>query len=395
MKSEVKKQPVFQFIKYSVLALIPVLSIYKGVWFIELGSLILLVIMVADIIRQKGNIEVNKRLLIVLSALVCLNITTGFIHMSTIDITGTMNNSIDLALKAVIFAYYIKKSTAEADVFFKYISAVAIAASIFIIVQYILYTRGIIVIGYFRNLVRESLRASYVTIPIMYGRPNSIFLEPAHYSTYVLPVFALSLFRKKFIPALVMIAGIIVSTSTTGIAAAIIIAVVYTVRHNNIPTILKWTIFIAGVTVLAMNISAFTDVSVFEKLRFSSMKDNIRVFGAFQYFKHYGPIDVLFGAGHNRLAEFVRAISSTKVDNGANALIFSFLGFGIVGGFLWNGYLASLFKLSRNKMLFLIFVMIYVTDQIIFNRNLFYLLLLIFVFSNEEHGAPVLKDGET
>ncbi|UOO37044.1 hypothetical protein IZU99_07140 [Oscillospiraceae bacterium CM] len=374
----------FELFKYGVLALMPILGAYKGILVFNLGTVLLLFVLVVDVLVKRGRVLLNLKLLLVIVTLAVLNIVTGLLHMRTLPLTGVMNNSLDMLVTAILCAYFIHSEIVDRDVFYRFLQVVALACAAFLCVQYFLYTRGIILTGLVVPAIEPSLLEAYPSIAITYGRPNSVFLEPAYFAIYVLPVYALSLNRKKYLTAIFLLVTLYLSTSTTGVAAAIVISLIFIVRKKEIPIIVKWVLFLIGLAVLVMNVSAFADVKVFEKLRFSNLKDNIRVFGSLQYFRYFGVKEILFGAGLNQLAGYVKSVSTEIIGNGTNALFFSFFSFGVVGGLLWNTYLASLFKVSRNKVLFLVLILIYLTDQILFNRHLFYLLLLLFVFADRE-----------
>lgn len=396
MNSQSIANRTFEFVKYSLLALYPILSIYNSMLIFDLGTLLLFVFMIIEIATNKGNFEINATLFVVFAILAALNIITGFIHMDIISIKGCVSNSLQLLINAIIYAYYIKKAIVKMDVFYEYLRVVALISSLFLFLQFILYLKSIVLYGFIPFLhVSEDALAVVKNASVSYGRPNSFFAEPAHFSIYVLPVYAISLFRKKYITSVILLLALILSTSTTGIIAAVMVAGFYIIKEKRIPVMIKWILFLAVLMIVFKYIPLLKESGVLEKMSFISIKSNIRVLGTFIYFKHFNIIEIIFGVGLNQLSAYMSYFVATSVTNYANSFFFSFFSFGLIGGTIWTGYIIKLNNLSRNKVLYLIFILICLTDQILFNRNLFYLLLLLFVFSDKEHELLQIKQQKS
>ena len=374
---------IFEFFKYGFLALMPILSIYNGISFINLGSLLLLGIMITEIIIKKGSFDINANLFIIIVFLAVLNIVIGFIHMNVISLTGYLHNSIAMFLVAVICAYFVKNTIVKKEVFYQYIKIIALASSFFLFVQYYFYSKGIVLYG-FLPFAGIDLLKDYASISISYGRPNSFFLEPAHFAIYVLPVYAISLFKHQYITSIILLLALILSTSSTGIITVITVTLIFIAKEKRIPVIFKWIFVLAGLIVVLKFIPLTYQSIIFRKISFASLKQNIRLFGAFEFFKYFTVKELLLGVGVNQISSYMTIIANLNVSNYSNAFFFSFLSFGILGGTIWTSYIISLYNLSRNKMLYIVFILIYFTDQILFNRNLVYLLLILFVFSDNE-----------
>ena len=114
------------------------------------------------------------------------------------------------------------------------------------------------------------------------------------------------------------------------------------------------------------------------------MKSNVRVFGTLVYFKYFSVKEIFFGVGLNRFSNFLSRFISGGVFNYASAVFYAFFSFGIIGGSILTYYVIRLHRLSKFKMIYLCFIIVYVTDQILFNRNFLYLVLLLYVFSERE-----------
>ncbi len=391
MEAHTRVYKIFEFFKYACLALMPILSIYNGVLFVNLGTLLLLIIIMIEIIYKRGNFDINVNLFIIIMFLAVLNIITGLIHMDVLGFTGYLNNSAQLVIVAVICAYFVKSTIVKKDIFYRYIKIIALISSFFLFVQYYLYSKGIVLYGFLPFIGIDSLK-DYVNISISYGRPNSFFLEPAHFAIYVLPVYALSLFKKQYITSIILLLALILSTSSTGIVTAIIVTVIFVAKGKKIPVIIKWIFALVGLIVILQSIPLINESSFFQKISFVGLKENIRVFGTLGYFKYLNVKELLLGVGINQISQYMKIFVDLNVANYSNSFFFSFLSFGVLGGIIWNSYIIRLWNLSKSKILYIVFILIYFSDQILFNRNVVYLLLILFIFSDREDDLMQIPD---
>ncbi|GEM_PF-1637574 len=370
----------FKFLKYSILALMPILNIYDGISFIGLGTLLLLGIMIVDIFIRRGCFDINTNLLIIMLFFTVLNLAIGITNANVISITGYLHNSIQLGITAVICAYFVKSTIVNMGIFYKYLKVIALVSSLFLFVQFYFYMKGIIVYGFIPYMSMDSIKG--IITSISYGRPNSFFLEPAHFAIYVLPVYAISLYKKDYIISIILLLALIFSTSSTGIVIGIIVTIIFIVKKDTIPIIIKWILLLIGIMVIVLFIPFIAQSSILKKISFISLIENIRVFGTLKYFKYFNAKELLTGVGINQISSYLKIYANVNVTNYANAIFFSFLSFGVLGGTVWTTYVVSLFKLNKNKILYLVFILVCFSDQILFNRNLIYLLLILHIFSN-------------
>lgn len=398
MKETKRLYNVFEFFKYCALALIPILGIYTGFQIISLGFAILLVLMILEIMINRGRFEINKELLIIMAIMTGLNIIIGVINMSIGNIKVTMNitylvDSFSMLVVTVICGYFVKSSVVDKDRFFKYLCVVGVLSTVFIFIQYILYLFGIIIHGFIPGLtVDKAVGVSYTGDSILNGRPTSFFAEPAHYATFIMPIYALALFRRKFFLSALFLAGLFVSTSSTGLLGALVVTGIFIASEKKIPIIIKWIFAIIGVMLLIQFLPTINKSGIFEKMKLFNLTSNTRVFGMLEYFRYFGPVEAIFGVGLNQIANYMTMFTTEDVSNYANALFFSFFCFGLLGGTFWSAYVFRLHRLSRNKILFIVFLIIYLSDEILFNRNLVYLLLLMYVFSDKDEAMGRLPE---
>ncbi len=391
MEEIAQEHRVFDFLKYGALALLPILNIYKGISFINLGFCVLLLLMLVEVTLNRGHFEINVKILLILSVMIVLNILTGFIHMNYIDIKVTMNNTMNMIVFMIVSTYYVKDNVVDKERFYKFLCVIGVLCSLFVFVQYLMYLRGSVIYG-----IISWLPSDYsVTDPagggsISYGRPPSFFTEPAHFAIFILPVYAITLNRRKFWLSFIFIVALVLSTSSTGMMGAIIVTGIFVANEPRIPLIIKWILMLIGVVLFIQFLPTISESGIFEKVKFVNLKSNDRIFGTLEYFKYFGTKELLFGLGLNQLSEYVRLMSSRDINNYASALFYSFFSFGVLGGSVWTWFIWQLHRLSKKKVLFIVFLVAYLTDQILFNRNLFYLLLVLHVFSDKDE-KPVEK----
>ena len=382
MKEISREHRLFDFFKYTALALSPILNMYTGAAQINLGFIVLLLLMLVEILLKRGRFDVNPEMFVIFSVMIVLNIVTGLIHMPDLGIEATMNNTYSVIVMAVVSTYFVRRGVVDRDRFYKYLRVIGLICSVFVFIQAFLYLFGIVLYGFIPGLPVDPALATETAIS--WGRPTSLFAEPAHFAIFILPVYAMSLFRRRFFVSAVFLLALILSTSSTGMMGAIAVTGLFIVREPKIPLIIKWILSLAGIVLLIQYLPVISESGVFEKLKFVNLKTNVRVFGMLEYFRYYGAKELLFGVGLNQLSAYIQLMSSREIDNYASALFFTFFSFGILGGSVWTYFVWRLHRLSRRKILFIIFLIVYLTDQILFNRNLFYLLLIMYAFSDKD-----------
>lgn len=381
MKETSKLAAVLDGAKYCALALMTILNIYSGVLIINLGFVVLLVLMLAEILLNKGQFFINREFLIIMALILLLNIVTGFLHMRDISIKTVMNNSASILMTTVVGAYYIKSSVVNKDKFFKLLCVIGVLCTVFIFYQYVMYLGGTTVYGYIPGLtVDPAVVDDPLNVSISWGRPTSFFTEPAHYAIFILPIYTLTLYRRKFLLSALFVAGLIISTSSTGLMGILVITGIFIIRERKIPLVIKWIFAIIGVVIVLQLLPTIDQSGILEKVKFVNLASNVRVFGTLQYFNYFGVKELFFGVGLNQLANYMKQFTREDISNYASAVVFAFFSFGILGGALWSYYMVRLFRLSTYKLLYVLLLLVSLTDQILFNRNLVYLLLMLHVF---------------
>ena len=101
----------------------------------------------------------------------------------------------------------------------------------------------------------------------------------------------------------------------------------------------------------------------FNKLNFSSLIENQRVFGTFGLFKYLSIPDWFFGVGINRMVEFLSGHNVLQTSNYANSLVFLVFSFGIVGALTWSVLCVIMYKrIDANYKVMLVYFTIYFSE---------------------------------
>ncbi|WP_298067379.1 hypothetical protein [uncultured Cetobacterium sp.] len=368
--------------KYLLLAIFPILNIYDGINPFNLGTILLILVVLLEITIKK-NFQINLKIGVTMFLLIMINIYTGII--SNINIERTINNTIGGMISFGVLGTFLlnvdKKSKLK---IFQYIKIVSLISTVYIFLQFLFFKmNGVILKG---NIVFLNYSEEGYFKSIEWGRPTSFFVEPAHYVIYTAPIYLILIVNKKFFLASILGLGLIISTSSTGIFLAIILPGVLFLKKN-LKNKIKFIILIVASVYLFYLIDSHLFFKTFKKFQFNMLKDNIRISGGVEIFKYLDFSKLLFGIGLNQLSDFAKQ-KGVLISNYSNTFLYTVISFGITGILIWNIYLYNLYRnLSKKyKLIFLILIFIQLSDQIIFNQNLFYLLLIISICSKISKG---------
>jgi len=370
------------YFEYVLISLFPILALYDCLPAISIGQLILLIMIIIRILKHKLYSKINFKILTVMLMLMIINLFVGISRYP--DLTNTINNTVAMLIFTFLACFICSSSYLDKEKLYKIAKLIGIVTTLFLFYQFISYY-------FFDTVVKGDIKflnpIEKEFISIEYGRPTSFFFEPAHYAIYVAPIYAVSLVKRETFFSLLLLLGMILSTSSTGlvIALAIPILIFFNPSKN---TFAKRLIILITIIIISM-VLAYTfnfSATPFEKISIANLRENVRVFGTIDYFNFFDTKEWLFGVGINRLKEFILINHGLHVANYANSYLFSIFSFGLIGGVIWILYNIALYKnvLLEYKSLYYILIMISISDQILFNRNLFYLLIWIHMFSEKD-----------
>ncbi|WP_341961926.1 hypothetical protein NM897_02160 [Planococcus maritimus] len=363
-------------LKYIAIILFPVLDLYEIFTNLSLGFMILATLVCVEIVKNPKYTNMNFKLLVVMIILIIMNILVGAMNYS--NFTSTLNNSLEILMFTFLAIFLCVPGKVMGEKLYYYGKIFGIIFTFFLYYQFSSYNfldaivSGQLPIGTTNN---EGFKS------IEWGRPNSVFFEPAHYAIYISPIYAVSLIKKEYLISSIFLIGLILSTSSTGIIVSIIVPLILFFNSKKKTFIRNFFIIISGLTILFILSSNFYD-NFLDKISLDNLVNNIRFLGPVKYFSTFDISEIFFGIGFNRLSEFAE-LKGFFAMNYANAFLYSFISFGFLGGIIWLLYIINLFSglVKEYRILFLIIVFVLLSDQILFNRNLLYLLVWIYAFS--------------
>ena len=237
---------------YSIfLALFPIISIYGfGVKGITLGDFFLIAFSIVAFLKydfdrlEKKNISVLLFIIYIISVGLFMGVVAEKVQFSKILI-----RTIRLSFYLLIIIFMSKRFL-DVEIFKKSIIIVSILATIYILIQYVLYYGfGIILNGHVSFVpvyVDEYSQINYEEFYNLMYRPPSFFLEPAHCARYLVVGLIILLFETKKqykIMAFFVSVGIILTTSGQGLACLILIWTLYIIyalfisTYKNVKTV--------------------------------------------------------------------------------------------------------------------------------------------------------------
>lgn len=392
MNEPVKFQLSSHYYLYILIALFPILSLYELLPpLISLGYGVLLYIVAITIIRNRLSSKINFHLLITMSSLLVINLIVGIAWYT--NIANTINNTAGMMVFSLLAIFMCTIDYLDKEALYKACKLVGTFATIFLFYQFIAYyLLGQVVYG---SLPLLTINSEIGFRSIEWGRPTSFFYEPAHYVIYIAPVYVMSMIKKEYRFSLLFMLGLLLSTSSTGLIMALFLPVFIFMTGTQKALLRNISLVVLGLIVLIFISDNFYDM-LFTKISPEGLMKDIRVFGSLEYFKYLKEQEWLFGVGFNRLSEFMMHQSYSAVKNYANAYLFAFLSFGVVGGLIWIGYNLSLyFRIAPGcKIMFVILVLISMSDQILFGRNLLYLLIWVYAVSSHtlDSTEPLIQE---
>lgn len=370
--------------KYIVIALLPILSLYVFIPLLNIGYFLLLTVIFLEMFRRKFNININFNILIVMSTLLIINLIVGVSKYS--DSTNTINNTAGIAVFTLLAVIILNPQRLNKDKLYAACKIVGVIATIFSIYQfYMYYFKGTVVMGNIPFLKIENAHFQ----SIQYGRPTSFFYEPAHYAIYIAPIYAMSLIKKEYKYSALFLIGLIVSTSSTGVIVSMVVPLIVFLNIRKVSRFKYFFILVTTIFLLRLVGENFYG-KFFDKISIEGFTSSLRVFGTLDYFRYFNYNEWFVGVGFNRLEEFAY-IKGFFAYNYANTFIYLILCFGIMGALVWLGYIISLYKkvVSSFNVIYFVFIIISFSDQILFNRNLLYLLIWVYAVTKMRDDTGV------
>lgn len=366
-----KRKLIVCTINAVLLVLYPVLDIYLF-WNLPIGiGSVLLIITGLISIFFVGPILDNKNTIYWILSLMGVSLLTLMVQMHEIWFSSELwwHNTVVTAY--ILFIIYSSGSRINIGVFFKFGLVFAVVASVVCIYQRLM----LIFTGSFDLFYLQGLRMIKDVGRITLLRPSAFFTEPAHLCIFIVPMMHYAMLNKRLVSAIIIAIGTLASGSTTGflLLGVLLTVFVFTNAKGKIKFFYVLAFFVAAFLVAKYFPTLFEDN--IEKINETNMDSNIRLLGGALVWRFFEFKDYLFGIGLNQLESFA-ATYGYFTKNYSAAIIFVVTSFGLFGLAVTVYYIVSLFKKKQADYgSILIFLGIFFSDQILFNRHLVYLLV--------------------
>ena len=243
----------------------------------------------------------------------------------------------------------------------------------------------------------------------VYGRPHSIFMEPAAYSTWILPLLCMSLSKRDNIWAIIISLTVLLSTSSTGIIMVGIAWLYFSLFGVGENGKRSNSVILISILIIGIGIFSNTDLfsAAFQKLTnisLSNTSNNVRLMLGFMLFAGLPFVYKITGIPYLSVESYMR---SGKVNLGAYGLSLnvSYLGFvnalgnclltyGVLGAFFYVRNFWRLFLESdRAGKCYVILCFASIFGQSVFWNSLFVTQFAVMLSNAEEPECKIFTFG--
>lgn len=381
-KLHLPKFSVFEECKYLFIALYPILGIYKGISGLSIGTIILTLLVVVECVLKR-RISFNRQLIILMSVFVGINFINLLFsdQLRYIEANVLINNTISMLFFAFITSYYCNNINIE-----KLYNSCKIILAInvlFLIIQLTnYYAFGYVISGKLVGLeVDQNVGRSTAE---GLGRMFAFFPEPSHMAIFSLPLLAMSLLKKNYITVVLSILAILLSTSSLGLLGIAVIILTSKIWKRKTVTIL--VAFICLTTFLIMP-DYLMQHFILDKINQININQDIRLAYYLSLIKYFDVKSYILGIGINQISNYFSYLG-IDVYNYSNAFLYCFFSFGLIGLAAIVSFIIYVFYNTNKNYYQLIYILLIVlaTDQVLFNRNLSYILFYILPIAKKREG---------
>lgn len=358
-----------------LMALYPVLDIYFFQSLpIGVGSILLLMSGFLSVFITKPKIVTKDAALWIIS-LIAISLFTYFLQVSETWFSSLLYWHNIIVTAYIVFIIITSGCRINIQVFFKACVIIGAIASIICVFQrFTLLTTGAFDMFYIPGLnLGEEVGEQVLTLK----RPAAFFTEPAHLCIYIVPMFYYSLINYRIILTIVFAAGILASGSTTGFLLLGLLLFLFALSKGSKKRKVLYAILFIVAALVVIEYAPSVIQDNLDKFNETDASESIRLFGGALFWRFFSMTDVIFGIGLNQLENFAMSFS-LLAKNYSGALIYTFTCYGLfgLGATIW--FIVSLFKKAdANYGSLIIFLGVFCTDQILFNRNLVFLLIFV------------------
>ena len=293
------------------------------------------------------------------------------------------------------------------ELFFKYILIIAKIATIFLLVQFLMMVIGIPAWdGQLPLPLSKTDGWAQLTDITGSIRVHSFFQEPSYYVMYIMPVLAYCFKIKDIKTTLLLIFGILLSTSSMGIAGIGIIILMWLffekrkeIRINHV--IVFVLIFVLGVGLFMYAYNKYPQVRFSTEYMISKLLNTrndlnkaymgstkIRLLGNIDLFSGFTVFHKLFGLGINQYP-----LVYPNVIPYSNSMVTFLLNGGLVVVITYMLYEAKMILRCKgfNMIYAVLFTYVMFTDLCIFTWYAFYLIFWAMLFQDTEYFKQYIK----
>lgn len=316
-------------------------------------------------------------------SMVCALLSIIAVVLTVLTVEGFQLNPIHYSLRLfkimVMVAGIVITAPKIFDVQYgrKIYTYIVLSATLFLLVQYFLYmitdkcmylllpnvtlnyNGGINSSEFVNENINKIIRGYYY-------RPASIFIEPAHFSLYVVPWLALEVLDPilkggKWL-AIIVTAGALLTTSSIGLAGCIIVWGMYGIRYireleYDRNKRLLFPFALIALLIFVVLISKDQGILTTIRIKLDSAKNlnqssslTLRLLRGAYFYDAIGLLQKIFGVGYGNLSEYYYA-TGIKLPYDQELLTVSYMSglftilnsFGIVGAFLFFRWFFSMF----------------------------------------------------
>lgn len=373
----------FEIILSVIVAIFPALAIYNFLPGTNLAFFLLLIVCIPLLIFRE-KLDYNYDEVVFLFCIVLVSVLSCLLHLMLgvvwFDFALFFHNMYSIFICLLPLCFVTKNL--DVNIFVRTVLVFGVVSSIVLIWQWFSY--------FFSGSFQADVFLPWFEIKrdlesFSQYRPSAFFTEPAHFAIYMLPAFQIALLYRFKVLSYLFAVSILCSGSSTGV---VLLSVLLTYHVYMIGSQKRYAAVVAFVVVVVSYFIVdvvFPNVlyNNFEKL--SSVRDGSssgRLFGPLMYIPLLQMYEHVFGITLNQLSNFLMVEGnfgpSESLKNYANALIYMYISYGLIGFVTILVYFKRKFRAIKQSYGFLlIFIGVFCSDQILFNGNYFYLLSFV------------------
>ena len=307
------------------LALTPILGIYLVASGISLALALQVIAIVLSVPKLKKNIHAATPEMVFFMAVLIISFLGYLINIGTNWYNKTLfwHNLFSVCVSFVFIICVLPGLNCRK--LLQYTFLIGVIVSLLTIYQrFQLFRTGSFSHFYiFPNLVQTvELELDYLR------RPTSLFSEPSHISIYLLPLFYLAVYFKKYYYSALFVLGILFSGSTLGLVGLglVVILFIFSGQRNNKSKFLLISVF--GILLfLVYRVAPSVFIDSIDKIESTDSSTSIRLLGSISMLQNMSGFELFAGIGLNQMESFTHG----NFSNYSNSILYSIISYGYLG----------------------------------------------------------------